>query len=144
MERARKLADLARSDRAAQRAPLVADTGWRDDARIGDARVPVFHAEGRVIVLELTIRDGAVRVDGLVRPIPPVGGSVRLRRGGVEPVMCDADGLFVLPTIDRGPVCLMLERTGPSQLRVATGWVTLTASPVADAGEVWRADTQGP
>lgn len=144
MERARELADLARSDWAAERAPLVADTGWCEDSDTGGARVLVFQAEAMVIVLEITVRDAAVRVDGLVRPIPPAGGSVRLRRGGVEPVRCDADGRFALSTTDRGPVSLMLERPSLSQPRVVTGWVTLVEFPPAGTDEVSRIDTQGP
>lgn len=143
MERARELADLARSDWAAEQAPLVADTGWCEDSDTGGARVLVFQAEGMIIVLEVTIRNRAVRVDGLVRPIPVAGGTVRLRRGGVEPVRCDADGRFVLSTIDTGPVSLMLERAGLPQPRVVTGWFTLVESPIAGVNEVSRLDTQG-
>lgn len=144
MERARELAELARSDWAAQRARLVADTGWGEGSERDGARVLAFQAGGLVIVLEVTVSDGLVRVDGLLRPIPRMGVSVGLRRGGDDPVQCDDDGRFALPSIARGPASLVLEIPGPPPMRIVTGWVTFAAKPVDGGGEVSRNDTQGP
>ena len=144
MDRARELAELARPDWTAHRAPLVADTGWGDGPEPDGTRVLVFQAGGMVVVLEVTIRDGLVRVEGLVRPIPRPGVSVRLRRGGGRAVRCDRDGRFVLSSIDRGPVSLVLEVMGPPPMRIVTGWVTIAAQPADGDGEVSQTDTQGP
>ncbi len=134
-DRAPELAALTRHDGTAQHAPLVADTGWGGGPEVDIMRVLVFHAEGLVIVLEVTEHDGDLRVHGLVRPVPAGTARVRRRQGRAPAVACDREGRFELAPIERGPVSLALELPGPSPARIVTDWVTIDASP-ARRGEV--------
>lgn len=131
----RELAALMRAESAAERAPLVADTGWGGGHETGTMRVLVFHAEGLVIVLEVTEHDDGLRVHGLVRPVPAGTARVWRRRGRAPAVACDRQGWFELAPIERGPVSLALQVAGPPPARIVTDWVAIDASP-ARRGEV--------
>ena len=128
-DRAPELAALTRADSAAQQAPLVADTGWGGGREVGTVRILVFHAADLVIVLEVARHDDSLRVHGLVRPVPAGTARVRRRRGRAPAVTCDREGRFNLAPIERGPLGLALELTGPPPLRIVTDWVTIDASP---------------
>lgn len=128
-DRAPELAALTRVDSTAEQAPLVADTGWGGGHDVGTTRVLVFHSEGLVIVLEVTEREDGLRVEGLVRPVPVGIAWVRRRRGRAPAVACDTEGRFELVPIERGPVSLSLELSGPPPNVIVTDWMTLDPSP---------------
>lgn len=127
MDRDRRAADLAALARgaAAQLAPVVADTGWRQPATTR-LRVLVFAIERLIIVVEATRDRRGLRVDGFIRPAPNGAGVVRLRRSNHPGAPLGRNAHFALTDLSPGPTSLLFEDPAAAHSSgLATEWVTL-------------------